>query len=59
MGLLHDQVPADGASSVITVPASTPAGEVSLHVASSLFDQPRRDGESSCAAYTTVLTVVA
>ncbi|WP_380162709.1 hypothetical protein [Kineococcus sp. R86509] len=54
------QVPADGAfSSVVTVPASTPAGEVSLAVVGSLFDQPCQDGEGSCAAYTTLLTVIA
>lgn len=53
-------VPADGAfSTTVTIPASTPAGEASIDVRGSLFDQPCQDGESSCAAYTTVLTVTA
>lgn len=54
------QVPVDGAfSSALTVPVSTPVGETSLYVDGSLYDQPCNDGESSCAAYTALLTIAA
>ena len=42
----------------VTVPASAPPGEADLAVSGSPFDQPCDDGESSCAVYSTLLTLL-
>ena len=49
----------DGAFlATVIVPATASPGEADLGVGGSPYDEPCNDGESSCAAYSTVLTLL-